>query len=115
VTLDPITPLTITDPAGFREQLDEVRASGIAMTRGESAPGLAALAVPVFDDRDEVAAALGLVIPDQIFDNVNVAELRTWLFDAARGLSLKLGASTYPFGGARQRPVATAAAGSGVE
>lgn len=104
VKLDAITPLTITDPIPLKAQLSKVHASGLAVTRGESAPGLAAMAVPIFDGGDHVAAALGLVIPDQIFANVDVLELKDRLFDVARSLSLKLGASTYPFGGER-RPV----------
>jgi DNA-binding IclR family transcriptional regulator len=99
ITLHRITPLTVTDPKLLRRQLEEIRASGIALTRGESAPGLAALAVPIFDSADRVHAALGLVIPDQLFDAADVNRLRADLVRAARALSLKLGATTYPFGG----------------
>lgn len=106
--LDPITPQTITDADALLERIAETRKSGLAITRGESAPGLAAIAVPVFDAEDKVDAALGLVIPDQHFDDADQVALQEELFGAARRLSLKLGAAAYPFGGATSAKDGTA-------
>jgi len=99
IILNRITPRTITDLKRLRKVLREVRASGIAVTRGQSVPGLAAMAVPVFDARNVVTAALGIIVPDQLFDGSDLAELQASLIDAARALSLRLAAPTYPFGG----------------
>lgn len=100
--LVPITPQTITDPSVLFERIKATRHSGVAITRGESAPGLAAMAVPVFDSGDQVEAALGLVIPDQMFDDADQIALLEGLFESARSLSLKLGAAAYPFGGLKK-------------
>ena len=96
--LRPLTQKTITRRDRLEAVLSDIRHSGCAVTRGESAPGLAALAVPVFDAQNEVPLALGVVLPDALFDTVELDPLREQLFDASRTLSLKLGASDFPFG-----------------
>lgn len=99
-TLDlrPLTEKTITRRGRLATVLDDIRSTGCAVTRGESAPGLAALAVPVFDARNEVLLALGVVLPDPLFETVDLDQLREHLFDASRTLSLKRGAPDFPFG-----------------
>ncbi|MEQ8895640.1 MAG: IclR family transcriptional regulator [Roseovarius sp.] len=96
--LRPLTEKTITRREQLETVLADVRRTGHSVTRGESAPGLAALAVPVFDARNEVPLALGVVLPDQLFESVDLDQLREHLFDASRTLSLKLGAPDFPFG-----------------
>lgn len=93
-----ITPLTITDPVKLRRQLQEVQASGVALTRGESSPGLAALAVPVLGRSASTVAALGLIIPDQHFSADSAEAWTTVLHREARRLSIKCGAGDYPYG-----------------
>ncbi|MEN2975866.1 IclR family transcriptional regulator [Tistrella bauzanensis] len=98
--LPQITPKTITDPDALALHLRAVRACGSAVTAGESAPGLVALAVPVFGETEQIRAALSFIMPQQSYDpaaaDIHVAELHS----AARSLSFRLGAETYPFGGA---------------
>jgi DNA-binding IclR family transcriptional regulator len=96
--LTAITPLTITDAVVFRRQIEEVRVHGVSLTRGESAPGLAALAVPVFGRSNETVGALGLIIPDQFFAEEKTSELTAFLHLEARRLSIKCGAADYPYG-----------------
>jgi IclR family acetate operon transcriptional repressor len=96
--LPQITPKTITDPAGLADHLAEVRATGAAVTAGESAPGLVAIAVPVFGEHEHIRAALSFIMPLQGYEpdaaEAHVADLQA----AARSLSFRLGAETYPFG-----------------
>lgn len=99
VTLKAFTPLTITDPAILSAQLGHIGKAGFALTRGESAPGLSAISVPIFAENSKVVSALSILMPDQLFDEEKIAALRERMFAAARSLSLKLGAPTYPFGG----------------
>lgn len=102
--LPAITALTVTDPAELRAQLEKIRQCGASVTHGESAPGLAAVAVPVFDRTNKIAAALGLIIPDQLFVSDETESLIALLHREARRLSIKLGAGGYPFGVADWRP-----------
>ncbi|MEP0155592.1 MAG: IclR family transcriptional regulator [Pseudophaeobacter sp.] len=99
-TLDlrPLTEKTITRRDRLEAVLADIRKSGCSVTRGESAPGLAALAVPVFDAKNEVPLALGVVLPETLFETEDLDQLREQLFEASRTLSLKLGAQDFPFG-----------------
>lgn len=92
-----ITPATVTDPAELRRQIDEVRRTGVSITRGESAPGLAAIAVPVLGRFAQTVAALGLIIPDHLFDAAKVPALVALLHTEGRRLSIKCGAADYPY------------------
>jgi DNA-binding IclR family transcriptional regulator len=99
--LERITPSTVTDPVTLQRQVDEVRVKGYALTRGESSPGLAAIAVPVLGATAETVAALGIIIPDQHF---SASATRSWidsLHREARRLSIKCGAGDYPYGKVR--------------
>jgi IclR family acetate operon transcriptional repressor len=93
-----ITKKTITDPAVLRKQLERIRKDGVCISRGESAPGLVAIAVPVLDKSNATCAALGIIIIDQMFDADEVGPLTALLHESARRLSIRLGASAYPFG-----------------
>ena len=98
-----ITSSTITSVSRLTAQLEQVRAMGFSITRGESAPGLAAIAVPILGRDDRVVAALGMVIPDHLFHKDESAKWIAILHDGARSLSMKHGASAYPYGGLRGR------------
>jgi DNA-binding IclR family transcriptional regulator len=52
---------TVTSPVKLREQLAAIRRRGYAVTREESTPGAAAVAVPVINPSGEVLATVGLV------------------------------------------------------
>ncbi len=93
-----ITPATITDPDTLREQLRAIKSSGVAITRGESSPGLAAIAVPVLGAEGATIAALGMIIPDQFVSFDNTKEWTGVLHREARRLSIKCGAGDYPYG-----------------
>ncbi|QOF75697.1 IclR family transcriptional regulator (plasmid) [Aminobacter sp. SR38] len=93
-----ITPDTVTDPARLREQVAAIRESGVAVTRGESSPGLAAIAVPVIGPDGATTAALGLIIPDQFFSKPDIKSWTALLHREARRLSIKQGAGDYSYG-----------------
>lgn len=61
-SLPRITPYTITQPGVLRRQLRQVFDKGYATTREEMSLGACSIAVPILR-RDEVIAALGLVVP----------------------------------------------------
>jgi DNA-binding IclR family transcriptional regulator len=93
-----ITLSTVIDPVLLLRQIAEVRVRGVSITRGESAPGLAAIAVPVLGRSNQTVAALGLVIPDRFFEERKTVGLVTLLHQEARRLSIRCGAADYPFG-----------------
>ena len=55
-----ITPRTNTDARLLRRQLEEVRQTGVWLSAGESVPGSAAVAAPVFGPEGQVLAAVSL-------------------------------------------------------
>jgi DNA-binding IclR family transcriptional regulator len=59
-----VTPYTITQPARLMEQLRRVRTEGFATTGEEMSLGACSVAVPVRGADGDVAAALGIVVPD---------------------------------------------------
>src|SRR3954451_12417527 len=54
---------TLTDPEQIRDQLDEVRAGGLAIEQDEAVLGESSLAAPVFDSYGEAIGAMAVVIP----------------------------------------------------
>jgi len=58
-----ITPRTNTDAKLLRRQLEEVRKTGYWLSTGESVPGSAAVAAPVFGPDGQILAALSLGAP----------------------------------------------------
>jgi IclR family pca regulon transcriptional regulator len=56
--LTALTDLTVTNPARLRQLIDDCRRTGYSAVEDELAYGVVALAVPVFDQRQRVVAAL---------------------------------------------------------
>lgn len=54
--LPELTPQTITDPAELREELEQIRADGIALNDKETIDGVRAIGAPVLDDGTIVGA-----------------------------------------------------------
>jgi DNA-binding IclR family transcriptional regulator len=77
-----ITPYTITQPGRLRAQLVAVRRQGYATTAEEMSLGACSVGVPI-RDRDEVIAALGIVVADLRRDR---ARLVAALHVAAQGV-----------------------------
>ena len=85
---------TLTSPDDLREQLDEVRSSGIAVEQDEAVLGESALASPVFDSYGEAVGAIGVVIPSGV--GLESDEARDAVRETARALSRELGAQAWP-------------------
>lgn len=72
--------------------LAEVRAGGIAYSRGELLSGVIAMALPVFDASGAVAACLSVSAPSIRFDDILEERIASSLRRHATALSAKLGA-----------------------
>jgi DNA-binding IclR family transcriptional regulator len=84
-----VTPYTITQPARLMEQLRRVRTEGFATTGEEMSLGACSVAVPVRGADGDVAAALGIVVPDLRRER---ARLVSALQVAAHGIARTLAA-----------------------
>lgn len=62
-SLRPFTRYTVTAPGLLARELERVRTTGYATTREEMTLGACSIAVPI-RHRDEVVAAIGVVVPD---------------------------------------------------
>jgi DNA-binding IclR family transcriptional regulator len=80
------------DRAAFDRELARFRRQGYGITRGQRVPGLTAIAVPIFDIRDEVRYSLALTGPSVRIDPRD-AELVDIMVGAGRDISSRLGAS----------------------
>jgi DNA-binding IclR family transcriptional regulator len=85
------TERTITDPRALAEELERVRAGGVAEAVGEREPDLNALAAPVFGRGGELVAILGLQGPAARLPASTRRVLRDALLRAARELGQSLG------------------------
>lgn len=100
LTLQPITPSTITDVTKLRRNLAEIRQKGFGISKGETTPGLGTIGVPVFGADTQITAVLGLVFPMHLVDWAEAPALAATLHEQARSLSQRAGCPVYPFGGA---------------
>lgn len=62
VRLQPLTPRMVSDEVALRKILEEVRASGYALTDQELEPGLRSIAVPLRDATGAVVASMNLSV-----------------------------------------------------
>jgi DNA-binding IclR family transcriptional regulator len=89
--LTAFTDRTIADPVVLAEELDRVRADGVAEAVGEREPDLNALAAPVLGRGSELVAILGLQGPAARLPASTRRDLRDPLLRAAREVSQSLG------------------------
>jgi IclR family acetate operon transcriptional repressor len=88
--LPALTPHTITDPERLAEEVARVREQGWAQARSEREAELHAVAVPVLDVRDELAAILAVQGPAGRFDERAMAAAVARLRERAAALSASL-------------------------
>jgi DNA-binding IclR family transcriptional regulator len=85
---------TVTSPDLLRDQLDQIRSSGVATERDEAVIGESSLASPVFDSYGEAVGAIGVVVPSgSDLERPPVSDL---VRETARAVSRELGAAAWP-------------------
>lgn len=89
--LERFTPATIVDAAALDEALAQVRAAGRAVAVGEREPDLNAVAAPVLDHTDGLAAIIGVQGPRGRLDDVELERAAALAIDAAARLSRAIG------------------------
>src|SRR3954454_9264218 len=85
---------TVTSPELLRDQLDQIRSSGVATERDEAVIGESSRASPVFDSYGEAVGAIGVVVPSG--GDPEASEVSDLVRDTARAVSRELGATAWP-------------------
>jgi IclR family KDG regulon transcriptional repressor len=93
VSLKPVamTERTITDLNVLRENLEQIRKQGYAVSRGEWIIDASGTAAPVFDAHGQIIAAISISGPGQRFTDEKMKEMSDILIKATRGISRELG------------------------
>jgi DNA-binding IclR family transcriptional regulator len=86
VSLDPLTPRTITDVRELRKRLQLIRREGFAVSIGETVPGAAGVAAPIFNADGSVSAGLLIAAPVERFE-ARLPEFKQLLRDATNLVS----------------------------
>jgi DNA-binding IclR family transcriptional regulator len=74
-------------PAALRRSLAEIRREGAATVRRRVPQALVTVAAPIFDSKDQVAAAVSVVVPQERAEpRLLVAAVRTVARSISRGL-----------------------------
>ncbi len=79
--LEPLTPNTLCDPKQLRERLATIRREGFSISLGETVPGAAGLAAPIFNADGSVAAGLLIGAPIDRFER-ELPDLKHLLLEA---------------------------------
>lgn len=82
---------TITSLADLRQQLDTIRAEGVAVDHREANDAVACFAVPIHDDTNTVVAAMSISVPIIRWSNERQKELTSLVIEGGRKLSHRLG------------------------
>lgn len=88
--LRPLTDLTITDVSVLRTELEEIRARGFAVSRGERQSGAGSVAAPILDHHGYPVASMSLCGPVERFQQCS-EEAAGLIVEATRRLSRQLG------------------------
>lgn len=81
------TEKTITDPKALRAEIAKIAQNGYSTDDEEFMPGMAAVAVPVFDENDRLAATLSVHAPTQRHDLASLKQFLPLLQSGALKLS----------------------------
>lgn len=92
--LNPITRLTVTDTARLRTILQDIRANGYTVTRGENHPEMGGVAAPIRDYSGKVIAACGAALPVFRMDQDLVERCVPLVIKTAADISSELGYQT---------------------
>lgn len=89
--LNSYTPLTIASREALERELDTIRTQGFAVSQGELAIGVGAVAAPIFDYRGRPVAGIALSGPDVVFSPEQKNELIHRLLETSERISREMG------------------------
>lgn len=91
IELQKFTPTTITDLSGMKDELETVRKRGYALDNEESYRGIRCIAVPLYEGKGHLVAALSLSAPASRFDDEKVSVYHQLLVETACEIQAFLG------------------------
>ncbi len=86
-----LTPFTVTDKQTLRDQLDEARHAGWALSWEELEMGLVAIGAPITGRDGETIAAVSISGPTARIDRAQVKSLATIVMDTTKRISKSIG------------------------
>lgn len=86
-----VTPKTITDPAQFLQELDQVREQGYAVDDEENEIGGRCIAVPIFDHTGNAIAAVSISAPTARLPMSDVPQAGAMVRETAKAISRNIG------------------------
>lgn len=89
----PVTPHTITDATTFISELEKTLLQGYAIDNQENELGGRCVAAAIYDYHGDPVAAISMSIPIQRFPEEKISEFGNRIRQAAREISLQLGAN----------------------
>ncbi|MDX5630868.1 MULTISPECIES: IclR family transcriptional regulator [unclassified Brenneria] len=92
--IKPLTRNTITDLQAMYKELEQIRASGMAMDREENELGVSCIAVPVFDIHQRVGYSISISLSTVKLQQIGEETLLKPLKATAEAISKELGFST---------------------
>ena len=92
--LEPLTRMTITDPAKLRQELETIRQRGVSYDRGEWSVNVNAIGAPILDFAGRLAGALSIAYFADPEDREMETRMVEPLLAAARAASALLGHSS---------------------
>src|SRR5262245_34488768 len=93
LTLEPLTPETITDLAALRSEIERTRARGYAVSIGERSPWAAAVAAPIYDRSGQTLVAVSVLGPSHRLTAKVLKEIGGQVIKVAGEISAALGYS----------------------
>lgn len=93
ITLNALTPNTITDRDRLERQLEEITRTGYCFTLGERSGNGAGLSAPIFDHRDKLVASISVSGPIDEFVGGKYLTFLQPLFEATEQVSRGMGFS----------------------
>ena len=90
VDLEPLTDLTITDPARLLDELTTIRSAGFAVSNGERQAGAGSVAAPILDYSGTPIASMSLCGPAERF-RAEVDAAAALIVEAGQRLSRQMG------------------------
>lgn len=85
------TPATVTDPARFLQELEDVRRNGYAYDQEERESGLFCIAAPILDAQKKCIAAISISIPAGRAAEHDIAAITKSVLETANTISTQLG------------------------
>ena len=92
--LPAMTDKTITDPDRLRAELEQIRASGLSISREENVAGVIALAVPVYNGAGQICGAVSTSSAASRMPDERILEVSVKMKETASKISWALGNRT---------------------